>query len=330
VSRSWAWLALALLTSCQSATEALIVVDNQGVRVPEEVDELRLLAHPADADQPLALTGAALCGPGVAAGACTALPYLWILTPDLQPGAGEWVIDVEARRRGQPVIVSRVRLAFQAGVRLVVHVPLHADCLGSTGCASAGLACGAGRLCVRLAGTATPSGGPLDALSPAPPDLAAADGGVGDGGVSDGGAPDLRGVVRPPWLSRPPGDLAQVTDLAGLDLLPPPTDLSGVPDLGQPFDLSGDLAPTIDDLALPVDDLAPPPDDLAVPMDFSPPDDLAVPMDFSPPDDFSPLFDDLAPPIDDLALLIDRRAPPRVDLARLEDRRAWAPRGAKT
>jgi hypothetical protein len=190
--RTLLWL---LLAACQrTPTEIVVRVVNDSVRVPDDIDSIRLrVADNADL-LPLLFDDTFCVTPG--GSGCSSLPLSFTLVPGKQHPDGTTRVRVTALRAGQEQIDDAAIVPFARDTSQVIQFVLYGGCL-HTDCAAVDQACGADGTCRGI----TPPG------PDAAPDLIAA-----DLTGADLITPDLADLAVP--------DLAGA-DLAGADLAVP-------------------------------------------------------------------------------------------------------------
>ena len=193
--------ALLFAAGCaRGRTEMVVVIGTDGVRVPDEVDALRIqvIDEASTGDDSRFDMTQPLCRPQLTEN-CIDFPVTMTLIPGSMRPSDSVRVRVDALRATTPVISDAAVFTFAEGRSLELDVTLWAACLGNTDCAAQDQACGPDNGCVPL--TPEPLPGQLDFSH------------VSDlGAPEDLGGADLAGA-----------DLAAV-DLAGADLspLPPP------------------------------------------------------------------------------------------------------------
>lgn len=176
-------LAALALAGCQKArTEAVLVITPSGVRIPEDIDNVRLTVSDTTAPgQPLFDQTFRLCSDSVT-DACASWPLSFTLIPGDQPSHATR-LRASARRGDNDQIVDGAVFTFTPGVSLRLDFVLYANCLGKIDCADIDEACGPEAQCEPV--TPVPLNGEPD-LAFAPQDLASG---------PDLAPPDLTGVA---------------------------------------------------------------------------------------------------------------------------------------
>lgn len=179
---------------CKKArTETIVVVQTAGVRIPEDVAQIRVTVDdrvPGTGDDELYNQTVALCTPTLTTG-CYTLPLSAALFPGPKHGVSDSVrVQIEALGGdGRSVTASAALFTFAEGQSQRLDFVLYAACLGVVDCAKRDQACGPDAQCVSLATT------PLH------------------------GEPDLGVIGTPGDMSHapPPGDMAMSlpVDIAG-------------------------------------------------------------------------------------------------------------------
>ncbi len=186
--------AIAAVAGCaKDRTEAVVVVTTDGVRVPDDVDAIRLrVADTADLTSPLFEKKFRVCG-GAVGDNCLTLPLDFTLIPGAHLDHSSRV-QLTATRNDIPVIDDAAIFTFTPGQSLRLDFVLYANCVGNVDCAARDQACGPDATCHPV--TPVHIGGDPD-LGTGAPDLAGGD--------------DLAGIDD---LASAPADLA-MPDLAG-------------------------------------------------------------------------------------------------------------------
>jgi hypothetical protein len=290
---------LALLAGCSSPrTEVVLTVHTSGVRVPDDVDSLRLRIADRTAtagddqlfDQPVPL-----CSDGAAASnGCYALPITVTMYPGSMRPNDSVRVQVDAERQGAPVIANAALFTFSEGHSLRLDVILYANCLGNTSCALRDQACGPDASCQGL--TTTPLGEEPDL---APPDLTMPTDGpppIHDFTVTpDSTIPDLVGVDLVNCVPQCGGKNCGFDGCNGIcgpcsglnQYCDPSQQCVGCGFLNAPCCPPGGLAGgcdpmlfcDINNMCTPLPDMTMPPPDLSMP----PPDLSMPPFDMTPP-----------------------------------------------
>lgn len=193
--------ALLLAGGCtRSRTEAVVVVTTDGVRIPDDVDQIVFkVADTSDLGNPLFLKTFRLCSATVTSD-CLGLPLDFTLVPGVHVEHSTRV-QLTAQRAGKPVIDDAAIFTFAPGQSLRLDFVLYANCLGNVDCAARDQACGPDDMCQKL--TPQPIHGEPD-LAFTPQDLAVVDDlAVG----ADLASSDMAGQPSP--------DMTPLPDLAG-------------------------------------------------------------------------------------------------------------------
>jgi hypothetical protein len=207
--------ALLVAAGCTKArTEAVIVVTTDGVRIPDDVDQILLkVADTADAANPLFLKTFRLCG-GSVSGDCLGLPLDFTLIPGKGHPGDSTRVQLTAQRGSTALIDDAAIFTFAPGESLRLDFVLYANCLGNTDCAVRDQACGPDDKCQPI--TPTHIQGEPDLATPPPQDLAVPvdmtlgpDLSVGD--MALGPDMTLGRDMRPPPDLTPPPDMAGCT-----------------------------------------------------------------------------------------------------------------------
>lgn len=203
--RALALVAAALAAGCSSPpTEAFVVVTTHGIRVPVDVDAVRIQVSNRDGTTAFFDNRYPLCHPGLTE-ACLSLPITMTVVPGAQQPSDSVRVRVDALRDTVPVIANAAVFTFVHKQRLRLDFVLYADCLDNVSCEPQDLACGPTGAC--------------EAIMPEPfsgaPDL----GTGGDQGARDDlGARDLAGEMpeRCGQAGDPccPGDTCNTANLA--------------------------------------------------------------------------------------------------------------------
>jgi hypothetical protein len=201
-----AWLALGMMvvaaaaSGCKKArTEMYISVQTEGVRVPEDVAQVRMLVldRQGGGDSIVYDNTVALCTPTLTTG-CYTLPLSAVLHPGAKQPNDTVKVQIDAlSRTGAKVTSSAAIFTFSPKQSLRIDFVLYAACIGVTSCSERDQACGPDAMCTTL----TPT--PLESE----PDL-------GPGGRSD--------MSGPHDMAAPPGSDLSSTDMAA----PPGSDMS--------------------------------------------------------------------------------------------------------
>jgi hypothetical protein len=205
--------ALAAIAGCHKhATETIIVVQTEGVRIPQDVHKVHLTVQdrtgPAMGDmgapdETVYEQDVELCREGLST-ACYDIPVSAVLFPGKARGTDPVRVQVDAVGGNGVVISNAALFTFADDQTLRLDFVLYANCLGNVECAKRDQACGPLDTCIDL--TPTHGSGATDLARPMPPaDLATPT-------VRDMTVVDLAGVD----LYMPPPDLTRVTiDMAG-------------------------------------------------------------------------------------------------------------------
>jgi hypothetical protein len=205
--------ALVALAGCtKDRTEAVVVVNTAGVRVPDDIDFITLtVADAGDVAHPIFTKKLLLCG-GAVTQNCMTLPLNFTLIPGVHLDHSSRV-QVTAQRGSADVIDDAAVFTFAEGQSLRLDFVLYANCIGNTDCAKRDQACGPDAMCQNV--PVVPIHGD--------PDLGSGGGGGGD---------DL--------ASGTTDDLSMPGDLSSADLA-----LPGGGDMAVPLDMTlplGDMA----------------------------------------------------------------------------------------
>jgi hypothetical protein len=198
----------ALAVGCtRPRTEAVIVVQTAGVRIPIDVEKLHVQVAdhqpggegPALND-PVYEQDVVLCHEGLDVG-CYDVPVTAALFPGKQRPNDSVRVQIDAIGNDGKLVISDAALfTFADGQRLRLDFVLYANCLGNVECALRDQACGPDDQCVDL--TPAPLGGKPDLGAIAVPDLAVP-------------PPDLSGLPPGADLAEAPPDLTPAVDMAG-------------------------------------------------------------------------------------------------------------------
>jgi hypothetical protein len=140
-------LLIGALTACSSVTEVVVVVSAGDVRVPNDVDKVRVVVENTMAASP----DLPLCSGG-AFDNCLRLPIVATLVPGPDHPTDQVTVQVTASRQGQDVIRDAATFMFHDGQRGRLDFVLSTACLGKLDCAGASppLACGSDGQCVAV------------------------------------------------------------------------------------------------------------------------------------------------------------------------------------
>jgi hypothetical protein len=194
-------------------TEMVVVVQTEGVRVPEDVAQIRVLVADRESggDTPVYDSTVSLCTPTLTTG-CYTLPLSAVLHPGSKQPDDPVKVQIDAlSRTGVRVTSSAALFTFSPKQSLRLDFILYSNCIGLVDCSVRDQACGPDAKCTTL----TPVKLEDD------PDLGL--GGGGGSGGSGGGDMSLPPPVRD--LSMAPG-----SDLAS-------SDMSSVDDMAMPLPL---------------------------------------------------------------------------------------------
>jgi hypothetical protein len=202
-ARAVALAAAALVAAgCHKArTEAVVVVSSGGIRVPDDVSQVRLLVSDRApvGDDTVFDHVIPLCDPSISAG-CYQLPLSAVLIPGPKQPDDSVRIEVDGLSRdGSVVIADAALFTFSTGKSLRLDFLLYPACIGLTKCAHSDQTCDDTGRCTNIRSVAF-IGEPDLGLTPPPADL------------SQGGD-----VAVPPGadLAASPPDFARSVDLAG-------------------------------------------------------------------------------------------------------------------
>jgi hypothetical protein len=153
-----ALVALALIAGCSSPrTEVVVTVHASGIRIPDDVDALRLKIadrNPGAGDDQLYDQPVPLCTDATAGSPdCYSLPITVTLYPGSMRPTDSVRVQLDAQRNGTPVIADAALFTFSTGHSLRLDVILYANCLGNVGCAQRDQACGPDDQCTTLGTT---------------------------------------------------------------------------------------------------------------------------------------------------------------------------------
>jgi hypothetical protein len=192
----------------------VVVVQTEGVRVPEDVAQIRVLVadREASGDSAVYDQTVPLCTPTLTSN-CYTLPLSAVLHPGAKQPNDTVRVQIDAlSRSGAVVTASAALFSFSPKQSLRLDFVLYAACIGVVSCAERNQACGPDAMCTTL----TPV--KLDGE----PDLGATGG--------DGGAADLSLPGEIGDLAAPPG-----SDLAATDMAQTSADLGvGMVDMALP------------------------------------------------------------------------------------------------
>lgn len=200
----------ALAVGCtRPRTEAVIVVQTAGVRIPDDVAALRVqVADHKPGGDDMSINDlvykqdVVLCHAGLGAG-CYDVPVTASLYPGKRQPNDSVRVQIDAlARNGDTVISDAALFTFADGQRLRLDFVLYANCLGNQDCALRDQVCGPDDRCVDL--KPVPLGNKPDLAPLPPPDLAPP-------------PRDLAGVPPGADLAQSPPDLTPAGDMAGCD-----------------------------------------------------------------------------------------------------------------
>jgi hypothetical protein len=188
---------VATAAGCKKArTETVVVVQTAGVRIPDDVAQIRVVvADRAPAgDDVLFNDTVALCTPTLRSG-CYDLPLSAVLFPGPKRGVSDSVrVEIDALASdGRTVTADAALFTFAEGQSQRLDFVLYQNCIGVIDCAKRDQACGPDAHCVSLATSTL------------------------------GGSPDL-GNVTPVDMAKAPVDMA---GQAPVDMAMPPRDMAG-------------------------------------------------------------------------------------------------------
>jgi hypothetical protein len=200
VAAAAAVVALVALPGCKKArTEMVIVVQTEGVRVPEDVAQIRVLVADRESGGDVVVydNTVPLCTPTLTTG-CYTLPLSAVLHPGAKQPDDPVRVQIDALSRGGTRVTSSAALfTFSPKQSLRLDFVLYAACIGVIDCAVRDQACGPDAMCVGLTAVrldGEPDLGPIAPadLSLAPPgDMAMSGGGVRDLSMPTGAPPDM-------------------------------------------------------------------------------------------------------------------------------------------
>lgn len=166
----WLLAALLLCGCTKPRTEVVVVVTTDGVRIPDDVDQIQLrVADTTDLANPTFEKSFRLCGAGTS-GDCLGLPLDFTLIPGAKHPEHSTRVQLTARRGGSPVIDDAAIFTFAPEQSLRLDFVLYANCLGNVDCAARDQACGRDDHCQPI--MPTPIHGEPDLATPPPADLA--------------------------------------------------------------------------------------------------------------------------------------------------------------
>jgi hypothetical protein len=180
-------------------TETVVIISTSGIRVPEQVNGLRIhiIDKAADHDDDLYDVKHRLCGPGQTEG-CLTLPVTMTLFPGSMRPHDSVRVQIDALFDDQANLSNAALFTFSEGQSLRLDFVLYANCLGRLDCSVMDKVCGLDDRCASIA--ATPFAGEPD-LSPVSEDFAS--------------RVDASGVDLAPSFH----DMTTTTDLLHIDLL---------------------------------------------------------------------------------------------------------------
>jgi hypothetical protein len=223
--------ALALGGCTKARTEAVIVVDTAGVRIPADVEKIHFIVadRAVGGDDIVFDSDVVMCHDQLSVG-CYNVPLSAALFPGKMRPSDSVRVEVDAIGAGGKLVIADAALfTFAEGQSLRLDFVLYANCLGNTDCAKRDQACGPDDMCMML--NPTPLHGEPDLGLHAPVDMAGC--GhlnqaccVGARRVHPNVLPD-QGTTGPDMATLPPPDLAVPPDMSE------PPDLATGPDLAM-------------------------------------------------------------------------------------------------
>jgi hypothetical protein len=144
--------ALAAAGCKKPRTEMLITVQTDGVRVPEDVAQVRLLVtdRQSGGDGVMYDSTVPLCTP-TSTTICYTLPLTAVLHPGPKQPSDTVRVQIDALARGGGLVTSSAAtFAFSAKQSLRLDFILYAACIGVTDCAKRDQACGPDAMCTTL------------------------------------------------------------------------------------------------------------------------------------------------------------------------------------
>ena len=195
--------ALAAAGCSKHATEMILVITTEGVRIPEDVHRVHLTVQdrsPAG-DDTVYEQDVELCSADGAPSGCYDIPVSAVLFPGKSRGNDSVRVQVDAVGASAQVVIADAALfTFAEEQSLRLDFVLYGNCLGNVACAARDQACGPLDTCVALGPTRLE--GPPDLARPSPIDQSL---------PADMTAVDLAGTD----LYTPPSDLVSTLDMAG-------------------------------------------------------------------------------------------------------------------
>jgi uncharacterized membrane protein YgcG len=220
--------ALALGGCTKPRTEAVIVVDTAGVRIPIDVEKIhfKVADRAVGGDDTVFDADVVMCHDQLSTG-CYNVPLSAALFPGKMRPSDSVRVEVDALGAGGKLVIADAALfTFAEGQSLRLDFVLYANCLGNVDCAVRDQACGPDDMCMTI--NPTPLHGEPDLGLHAPVDMA------GCGHLNQAccvGARRIHPNVLP--------DSGTVGDMAiGPDMTVVPPDMSDLPDLSTGPDLA--------------------------------------------------------------------------------------------
>jgi hypothetical protein len=188
-ARAFVLAAAALAAGCTTPrTEVVLVVTTDGVRIPDDVDAIRLQVFDANAgSEELFDMTFHICTGGLTTG-CVPVPLNFTLVPGQRAPSDSVRVQLTAMRDATPVIDDAALFTFTPQQSLQLDFVLYADCIGNVTCAERDKACGPDNSCITVSPTplkGNPDLGVLHDDMHRPRDLA------GAGGEDMTSTPDL-------------------------------------------------------------------------------------------------------------------------------------------
>jgi len=146
-------VALVACAGCKQArTEMVIVVQTEGVRVPDDVAQIRVLVADRETggDAVVYDSTVPLCTPTLTTG-CYTLPLSAVLHPGAKQPNDPVRVQIDALSRGGTKVTSSAALfTFSPKQSLRLDFVLYAGCIGVVDCSVRDQACGPDAMCVVL------------------------------------------------------------------------------------------------------------------------------------------------------------------------------------